>query len=116
MGFDQLEQFTETQYTFLIANIRTANPNIKLYVRSSFNPGGVGHLWVKKRFIESKEPYKTYTVDYDVKKPDGTMMRVNYDSVFIPTIYSSITCRYKLNSLPCETFGDCLTAIFIYKS
>jgi hypothetical protein len=52
MGFDQLEEFSETQYTFLMAQCRSSVPEIKPYVRVNFNPGGIGHAWVKDRFLE----------------------------------------------------------------
>lgn len=48
--FDELTHFTETMYTYLISRIRGANDYPK-QVKSSTNPGGVGHQWVKKRFI-----------------------------------------------------------------
>src|SRR5574341_336860 len=51
IGFDQLESFTERQYLFLFSRNRSTNPDIKLYIRSTFNPGGIGHHWIKKRFI-----------------------------------------------------------------
>lgn len=49
--FDELTHFTETQYIYLISRVRGANSFPK-QVKSSTNPGGVGHVWVKKRFIE----------------------------------------------------------------
>ncbi len=52
MGFDQIEEFTQTQYEFLFAQVRSSNPNIKCYVRATSNPGNVGHAWVKSRFID----------------------------------------------------------------
>jgi hypothetical protein len=52
MGFDQLEEFTQTQYVFLLGQNRTGVADLVPYVRSTFNPGGVGHGWVKERFIE----------------------------------------------------------------
>ena len=52
MGFDQLEEFSETQYLFLTAQCRSSMPDVKPYVRVNFNPGGVGHAWVKQRFVE----------------------------------------------------------------
>lgn len=51
-GFDQIEQFTETQYLYLIAQNRTSDPAVKCYIRATANPGGVGHAWVKSRFID----------------------------------------------------------------
>jgi hypothetical protein len=51
LGFDQVEQFTETQYLYLLAQQRRAVPDLYVYARSTANPGGVGHGWVKRRFI-----------------------------------------------------------------
>ena len=56
MAFDQLEEFTENQYLFLIAQVRSTDPEIRTYVRSTANPGNVGHVWVKDRFIDKLDP------------------------------------------------------------
>lgn len=56
MGFDQIEEFTESQYLFLMAQNRTSDPNIWCYIRSTANPGGIGHAWVKKRWIDCLKP------------------------------------------------------------
>ena len=53
--FDELTHFTEFQYLYLISRIRGANGYPK-QVKSSTNPGGVGHVWVKERFIDVCEP------------------------------------------------------------
>ena len=50
--FDQLEEFTSTQIEFLMAQLRSNVPELQPYVRSTFNPGGVSHAWVKERFID----------------------------------------------------------------
>jgi hypothetical protein len=52
MGFDQLEEFSESQYTYLLAQNRSGVPDLRAYTRSTFNPGGIGHGWVRKRFID----------------------------------------------------------------
>jgi predicted phage terminase large subunit-like protein len=55
IGFDELTQFKQTQYEYLFSRLRRATDNIApLRVRSATNPGGVGHDWVRKRFITSK--------------------------------------------------------------
>lgn len=57
VSFDELTQFTESIYRYLISRIRRpsdkANPlsQVPLRVRCGSNPGGVGHDWVKRRFI-----------------------------------------------------------------
>lgn len=52
IGFDELSQFTETQYTYLFSRLRRlAASEVPLRLRSGSNPGGVGGMWVKERFI-----------------------------------------------------------------
>lgn len=53
VGFDELTQFTEPMYTYLFSRQRReAGVNIPLRTRATANPGGVGHDWVKRRFID----------------------------------------------------------------
>ena len=49
--FDELTHFTENQYVYLLSRVRGANGYPK-QIKSSTNPGGIGHVWVKRRFIE----------------------------------------------------------------
>lgn len=58
--FDELTHFTEFMYTYLISRCRGANPYPK-YIKSSTNPGGVGHNWVKERFIDIGMPNTIHT-------------------------------------------------------
>jgi hypothetical protein len=58
LGFDEVEEFTENQYLFLMAQNRTSDKTIRCYIRATANPGGVGHGWVKRRFIDCLEPFK----------------------------------------------------------
>lgn len=57
--FDELTHFTEFQYQYLISRIRGVNPYPK-QIKCSTNPGGVGHAWVKARFIDNKIPGEVY--------------------------------------------------------
>ena len=88
IGFDQLEQFTESQYNFISAQCRTADSSLKCYVRSTGNPGGVGHRWIKRRFIDNRIPGKTYKREYTL--PNGEV--ITRTSCFIKaTIYDNPT-------------------------
>lgn len=50
--FDELTQFTESQYRYLLSRLRRLeSSHVPLRVRSATNPGGLGHKWVKQRFI-----------------------------------------------------------------
>ena len=53
--FDELTHFTEQMYVYLISRVRGANTYPK-QIKSSTNPGGVGHTWVKRRFIDIGPP------------------------------------------------------------
>lgn len=59
--FDELTHFTEYMYTYMISRCRGANPYPK-HIKSSTNPGGVGHSWVKERFIDIGEPNKIHEI------------------------------------------------------
>jgi predicted phage terminase large subunit-like protein len=51
IAFDELTQFTETQYSYLFSRLRRLKGvDIPLRMRAGSNPGGVGHDWVKTRF------------------------------------------------------------------
>jgi hypothetical protein len=52
IGFDELTQFSETEYTYLFSRLRRgASSDVPLRMRSASNPGGVGHDWVRHRFL-----------------------------------------------------------------
>lgn len=52
IGWDELTQFEESQYRYLISRVRRLlDSNVPLKVRAASNPGGVGHDWVKDRFV-----------------------------------------------------------------
>jgi predicted phage terminase large subunit-like protein len=55
IGFDELTQFTEPQYLYLFSRLRkpAGGPlaGVPVRMRAASNPGGIGHEWVKRRFI-----------------------------------------------------------------
>lgn len=58
VGFDELTQFTEKQYTYLHSRLRKLKKsNIPIRMRAGTNPGGRGHDWVKKKFILGDVPF-----------------------------------------------------------
>ena len=53
IGFDELTQFRETQYRYLFSRLRRLEgQTVPLRMRAASNPGGVGHEWVRERFID----------------------------------------------------------------
>lgn len=58
--FDELTHFTQEQYLYLHSRVRGVNSFPKA-IKSTANPGGIGHAWVKQRFLDGKTPDKVYT-------------------------------------------------------
>lgn len=49
--FDELTQFSLSQYTYMFSRLRRLRgSDVPIRMRTASNPGGVGHLWVKKRW------------------------------------------------------------------
>ena len=63
--FDELTHFTEYMYVYMISRCRGANDFPKR-IKSSTNPGGVGHEWVKARFIDIGKPNEIHEVRNEV--------------------------------------------------
>lgn len=57
IGFDELTQWsTPFAWNYLRSRLRTASPDLPIFMRATTNPGGIGHQWVKKMFIDPS-PY-----------------------------------------------------------
>lgn len=58
IGIDELTQHTEWRYRYLFSRLSPAADGplarVPLRMRSTSNPGGRGHAWVKRRFIDAK--------------------------------------------------------------
>ena len=75
--FDELTHFTEYMYTYMISRCRGANSYPKR-IKSSTNPGGIGHTWVKDRFIDIGEPNVIHTCKLETGE--------NVTRIFIPSL------------------------------
>jgi len=61
IGFEELTQFTKTQYTYLHSRTRRLEGSpVPIRVFSTSNPGGIGHKWVKARFIDTIVPGRLF--------------------------------------------------------
>ena len=95
IGFDELTHFTWEEYSYMFSRNRPSkNPKSKrktiCYIRATTNPGGIGHGWVKQRFIDAAEPGTPIVEEMEIKMPDGSTKTVKRDRVFIPaTIFDN---------------------------
>lgn len=69
IAFDELTHFTQDEYEYLISRNRADGPGLRVYIRATANPGGIGHGWVKERFISPVPPGTVQKFTVDV--PDG---------------------------------------------
>lgn len=83
IAFDELTHFTLTQYTYLMSRNRPVGPGTRVYIRATANPGGVGHGWVKARFIDPAPPMTPITDEYDVTDPKGKTIKMKRRRIFV---------------------------------
>lgn len=65
IGFDEATEFTELMYTWMFSRCRKLKDEpYPLRVRAASNPGGIGHAWVKQRFISNPEGRRFYPANF----------------------------------------------------
>lgn len=71
IGVDELTQYaTPFAWNYLSSRLRTDDPSLPLYMRATTNPGGPGHAWVKKMFIDPAPRNKSFNAtDLETGKP-----------------------------------------------
>ena len=53
IGFDELTQWaTPFAWNYMRSRLRSTAPDLPIFMRATTNPGGRGHHWVKKMFID----------------------------------------------------------------
>ena len=62
IGFDELTQWpTPYPWNYMRSRLRTTKASgLPLYMRATSNPGGPGHQWVKKTFIDPSTPNEDF--------------------------------------------------------
>lgn len=53
IGFDELTQFPEQSYRYLLSRLRRLQGvGVPIRARAASNPGGIGHDWVRRRLVD----------------------------------------------------------------
>ena len=74
ISFDEVTEYaTPFGLLKMISTLRSAH-NVPCTIRLTGNPGGVGHEWVKKRYVDTGKPMRPY------RDPESGMLRM-----FIPS-------------------------------
>ena len=85
IAFDELTHFEWDEYSYMLSRNRPSGPGTRVYIRAATNPGGVGHGWVRQRFIAPAPPLTPVVEHYTVKGPDGSPIQLQRSRVFVPS-------------------------------
>lgn len=85
IGFDELTHFTQSQYFYLMSRNRPTGSGTRVYMRATANPGGVGHAWVKERFITPAPPMTPIRSVLSVISPQGETIQIVKKRIFVPS-------------------------------
>ena len=85
IDFDELTQFTYDEYSYLFSRNRPNGENTRCYMRAQANPGGIGHSWVKERFITPAPPMTTIWERVKIVFPDGQKEIRKKSRIFVPS-------------------------------
>lgn len=85
IAFDELTQFTWDEYSYLFSRNRPNGPGTRCYIRATANPGGVGHGWVKERFITVAVPMTPVSDEVKIRFPDGHEELRHRKRIFVPS-------------------------------
>ena len=68
IGFDELTQWaTPYAWNYMRSRLRSTAPDLPIFMRATTNPGGRGHHWVKKMFIDPA-PYNRHLMQRTQKQ------------------------------------------------
>lgn len=84
IAFDELTHFTYDEYIYLSSRNRANGSGTRVYMRSTANPGGIGHGWVKERFITAAEPMTTIWEAVDIENQGVKETRYR-SRIFVPS-------------------------------
>ena len=84
IAFDELTHFTYEEYIYLSSRNRANGAGTRVYMRATANPGGIGHGWVKERFITAAEPMTTIWETVKVEH-DGEIDVRHRSRIFVPS-------------------------------
>jgi hypothetical protein len=85
IAFDELTHFTWDEYSYMFSRNRPSGPGTRVYMRATTNPGGIGHGWVKDRFITVAPPLTPVTDTIEVVDTAGKLIKMERKRIFVPS-------------------------------
>ena len=85
IAFDELTHFTFEEYSYMFSRNRPGGRGTRVYLRATANPGGVGHAWVKERFITAAPPLTPISESVTIAAPGGGVLTKKRNRIFVPS-------------------------------
>lgn len=85
IAFDELTHFTWDEYSYMFSRNRPSGEGTRCYIRATTNPGGIGHSWVKERFITCAPPLTPIKTNMQITDPDGNVINMERKRIFVPS-------------------------------
>ncbi len=85
IAFDELTHFTWEEYSYMFSRNRPSGEGTRCYIRATTNPGGIGHSWVKERFITAAPPLTPIKTRMQVADPNGKLIEMERSRIFVPS-------------------------------
>ena len=87
IAFDELTQYpTSFAWDYLRSRLRTTDPSLPIFMRATTNPGGNGHGWVKRAFIDPA-PANTKFVAKDIESGKDLVYPDSHEKAGEPLFY-----------------------------
>jgi|TARA_R110000744_G_scaffold99754_2_gene192443 hypothetical protein len=87
IAFDELTQYpTPFAWNYLRSRLRTTDPTLPIFMRATTNPGGSGHGWVKRAFIDPA-PANTKFIAKDIESGEDLVYPTGHDKAGEPLFY-----------------------------
>lgn len=87
IAFDELTQHaTPFAWNYMRSRLRTTDPDLPVFMRATTNPGGPGHGWVKRMFIDPSPPNKAF-VATDIDSGDVLTYPEGHEKAGQPLFY-----------------------------
>lgn len=62
IGFDEVNQFPQEWVDAIVTSNRTTNPELRPQACMTSNPGNIGHIWLKKTYVDRCPPTEGETI------------------------------------------------------
>lgn len=91
LGVEEVGQFPEMWLRDIASSVRSTNKELPPLIRFTTNPGGVGHMWLKRKFVDKCPPVlgetkhsDKFDVDYQEQNPGSVYTENGVDRWYIP--------------------------------